>query len=120
MPAIITGHVGEDAVKLKGEFRLAPNYFFERPTSVAEHSPRWRERRAAAKESTAAAAELADVEQRWANAAPEIARLEAAIYEARQDVEGLVSTQESEAARWWLMADRGHTAGRTVQRFAVG
>ncbi len=88
---------------------------------MAEHSPRWRERRAAAKESAAAAAELADVEQRWqAYAAPEIARLEAAIYEARQDVEGLVSSQESEAARWWLMADRGHAAGRTVQRFAVG
>ncbi len=33
VPAILTGHVGEEAVKLRGEFRLAPNYFFERPTS---------------------------------------------------------------------------------------
>ena len=87
----------------------------------AEHSPRWRERRAAAKETAAAAARVADAEGRWqAYAAPEMARLEAAIYEARQDVEGLVASQESEAARWWLLADRGHVAGRTAQRFAVG
>ena len=29
VPAILTGHFGEDAFKLKGDFRLAPNYFFE-------------------------------------------------------------------------------------------
>ena len=48
---------------------------------AAEHSPRWRERRAAAKESAAVAAQLADAEGRWqAYVAPEVARLEAAIY----------------------------------------
>ncbi len=29
VPAILTGHLGDDAVKLNGDFRLAPNYFFE-------------------------------------------------------------------------------------------
>ena len=29
VPAILTGHVGDDAVNLSGDFRLAPNYFFE-------------------------------------------------------------------------------------------
>ena len=51
---------------------------------AAGHSPRWRERRAAANESAAAAAQLADAEQRWgAYVCPEAARLEAAIYQAR-------------------------------------
>ena len=29
MPAVLTGHLGDDAVKLKGDFRVAPDYFFE-------------------------------------------------------------------------------------------
>ncbi len=51
------------------------------------------------------AAQLADAEQRWrAHVGPEVARLEAAIYEARQDVERLVAGQEREVARWVPLA----------------
>jgi hypothetical protein len=86
----------------------------------AEHSPRWRQRRAAAKESAAVAAQLADAEGRWqAYVAPEVARLEAAIYAARQDVDGLVASQEREA-RWARLAQRGHTTGRAADRLASG
>ena len=67
------------------------------------------------------AAQLADAERALAGSRrPEVARLEAAIYEARQDVEGLVASQDSEAARWWLLAERGHAAGRAAERFAAG
>jgi hypothetical protein len=88
---------------------------------VAEYSPRWRERRTAAKESAAAAARLADAEGRWQDCvAPELARLEGAIYEARQDVECLAASQEREAARWGHLAERGHAVGRAADQFAVG
>ena len=88
---------------------------------VAEHSPRWRERRTAAKESAAAAARLADAEGRWQDyVAPELARLEGAIYEARQDVECLAASQEREAARWGHLAERVHSARRAADRFAIG
>ena len=67
-----------------------------------EQGERWRERRAAAKESAAEAAHLSDAEGRWqAYVGPEEARLEDAIYQARRDVEGIVASQERPAARWW-------------------
>ena len=86
-----------------------------------EQGERWRERRAAAKESAAEAAHLSDAEGRWqAYVGPEEARLEDAIYQARRDVEGIVASQERPAARWWALAERGHAAGRVAQRSAVG
>ena len=86
---------------------------------VAEHSPRWRERRAAAKESAAGTAQLADAEARWeAYVAPEMARLETAMHTARQHLEGLVCCQEREAARWNRLAVRSHSAGRAAGQFA--
>ena len=88
---------------------------------TAEHSPRWLERRAAAKQSAAASAQIADAEGRWeAHAAPEVARLEAAIHTARQNVEGLVGSQEREAARWSRLAEHGHAAGSAADRLAAG
>lgn len=88
---------------------------------TAEHSPRWRERRAAAKESVAAAAQLADVEGRWETyVAPEVARLEAAIRTSGHEVEGLVASQEREAARWRRLATRGHSARHAADQFAYG
>ena len=54
---------------------------------TAEHSPRWRERRAAAKESAAVAVQLADVELCWeAHVAPEAGRLAASIDADRKEV----------------------------------
>ena len=88
---------------------------------TAEHGSRRRERRAAAKESPAVAAQLADAEGRWeAHVAPEVARLEAAIHTARQDVEGLMGSQEQEAVRCARLAERGHTTGRAADRLAAG
>ena len=92
-----------------------------RATWAAEHSSRWRERRAAAKESATVAAQLADTEGRWkAYVAPEVARLEAAIDAARQGIERLVGSQEREAARWGRLAERGHIIGRAAGQFADG
>ena len=88
---------------------------------AAEHSPRWRGRRAAAKESAGVAAQLADAEGRWeAYVAPEVARLEADIDAARRDVERVVVSQEREAARWRLLAKRGRITRRAAERFAAG
>lgn len=49
-----------------------------------------------------------------------MARLEAAIDAARQDLEGLVGSQEREAARWRRMARRGQAVRRATDQFAVG
>jgi glucose/arabinose dehydrogenase len=87
----------------------------------AEHGPRWRERRAAAKKSANVAGQLADAEQRWrAYVVPEAARLEAIIGAARQVIDGLVRSQERESARRGQLARRGHSAGRAAARFADG
>ena len=88
---------------------------------TAQHSPRWRERRAAIKESAAMAAQLDYAEARCqAYVAPQVARLEAAIYIARQNVESLVASQENEAARWRRLAVRGQALGRAADRFTPG
>ena len=79
---------------------------------VAECSPRWRERRTATKEAAAAAARLTGAEGRWQDyVAPELARLESAMYQARQDVECLAASEEREATRWGRVAERGLSAG---------
>ena len=36
VPAVLTGHLGHDAVKLKGDFRVAPDYFFEEADIVGD------------------------------------------------------------------------------------
>ncbi len=88
---------------------------------VAECSPRWRERRTATKEAAAAAARLTGAEGRWQDyVAPELARLESAMYQARQDVECLAASEEREATRWGRVAERGLSARRAADRFAVG
>ena len=88
---------------------------------AAEHSPRWRGRRAAAKESAVVAGQLADAERRWrTHVAPELARLEAQVFEGQGAVGSLLAHQEAQAARWWPLAERGHALKRDVQRFAVG
>jgi len=88
---------------------------------TAEQGRRWRERRAAAKESAAVAVQLADAEGRWETfVAPEVARLEAAIYTSRQEVEGLVASQEREAARWRHLAAQGHRARHAADQFTYG
>ncbi len=88
---------------------------------AAEHSRRWRDRRAATKESATLSAQVADAEQRWrAHVLPEVARLETVIYEARQDVELLVTGQDRQVARWFLLAKRGNAAGRAAEQFAAG
>jgi hypothetical protein len=73
-------------------------------TWAAEHSPRWRDRRAAVKESDALACQLAEAGQRWqAHVAPEAGRLETAILEGRRVVDGLVARHErqvSEGGSW--------------------
>ena len=88
---------------------------------TAEHSPRWRERRTANKKVTGGAAHLADSEGRWESyVAPEVARLQAAIDAARQDVDRLVASREREVARSVRLAERGHIARRAAGQFAAG
>ena len=54
----------------------------------------------------------ADAEGRWRDCvAPEVARLEAAIYAARQDLEWLAASQERATARWGRLAGRGRMPG---------
>ncbi len=88
---------------------------------AAEHSPRWRGRRAAAKESAVAAGQLADAgERRQVHVAPESARLEAKVSEGQQAVRSLLARQEAQTARWRPLAERGHALEREAQHFAVG
>ncbi len=61
---------------------------------AAEYGPRWRQRRAAARESTGSAAQLAEADRRWqAHGAPEAARLKAEIIERRRAVQEPVGPQ---------------------------
>ena len=122
VPAIITGHFGEDAVKLKGAFRLPPNYLFEeadisgRAQSSLARAPGSRQRvRRRGRRARRCGTTLAGV-RRPGDSPP---RSRPSTRPAKMS-KGSSASQESEAARWWLMADRGHAAGRTVQRFAVG
>ena len=72
-------------------------------------------------ESAVVAGQLADAERRWrTHVAPELARLEAQVFEGQGAVGSLLAHQEAQAARWWPLAERGHALKRDVQRFAVG
>jgi hypothetical protein len=87
---------------------------------AAEHSPRWRQRRAAAKESAASAGQLAEAERRWqAHVAPEAARLEREILESRQAVDELVARGERQVSRGGLLAERGQTYKRAADGLSV-
>ena len=88
---------------------------------VAEHSPRRRERRAAARESMAAATELANAERRWqAYVVPEAARLRATLQERTRAVEALIAENERQADRSRRLGDLGATLGSDARQFAAG
>lgn len=87
---------------------------------TAEHSPRWRERRAAAKESDALANQLAEAGQRWqAHVAPEAVRLQGAILERRRVVDKLVARNERQVSRGRVTAERGQITKRAANGFSV-
>ncbi len=88
---------------------------------AAEHSPRRRDRRAAAKKSAAVAGQLAEAEQRWrAYVGPEAARLEAAIEEGRRAVEELVASYERQMAQSRPLLERRQMLLRSSEQLAVG
>ena len=88
---------------------------------AAEHSPRWRERRVAARESAVAAGELADAEQRWqAYVAPEASRLQAVLHERTRTVEALIAENERHTDRLRGLAELSAALGSDARQFAAG
>ena len=72
----------------------------ERARWEAEHAPRWRERRAAAKQAATWAEREADASQRWqTHVAPEIARLDADIQQLENTIADLVTRAEKQRSR---------------------
>jgi hypothetical protein len=90
-------------------------------TWVAEHSPRRRERRAAIRQSSVLAGELADAERRWqAYVVPEEARLQAVSHERAQAVEALIAVNDRHADRSERLADLGATLASDARHFGAG
>lgn len=88
---------------------------------AAEHSPRRRERKDAAKESVAVAGQLADAERRWqAYVAPEAARLQVVIHERQEAVDGLAAQHERQVGRSRRLAELGKALEGAAHQFAFG
>jgi hypothetical protein len=88
---------------------------------AAEHSPRRRERKAAAKESAIATGRLADAERRWQeHVAPDAARLQAVLHERQLEVDTLLAPYERQFARSRHLAELGSGFGRDARRLAAG
>jgi hypothetical protein len=88
---------------------------------AADHSRRRRERRMAARESVAAASELANAERRWqAYVVPEAARLQAVLRERTRAVEALIAENKRHADRSRRLAELGAARGSDARHFAEG